>query len=835
MRRPFRPRRSDCGFALIAILTLLIAGALAFLVTIFGPDAMEAYRRHKTEAALAEAREALIGYATKYRDVVAPGDVYGFLPLPDLGTSHNNNGGSGCNGNVLEGCDAANFSGNANNITVIGRFPWRLLGTAPLRDGQGECLWLIVSGSHQRIQQTGTMNWDTLGQIDVVVANGATTLSSALAAPHERPLAIIFSPGQVLPGQDRSNSTVDTVTECGGNYNAKNYLDPASASAKNYFDGATYPSDGVTHNAFGDTSAAAKAIAASGGVFKDSDSKLWPNDCPSCTRTANDRALAITPDTVFGAVRKSSGFRTDINSMLDRMVGCLRDYAIAGGGSPPAAIAGYAPPGDKSAGRAPNDACYSAAPPLGYFTHWQDMLFVAGPNVGTFSVTVDGITQPCRGVLIFAGQRGAGQSRSDLAEQSALTNYLEGVNLASFSTPGIAFAGPSQFDIVSATQSTQQDIVRCIPTTASMETTNPPTLVDDEGNTLGPMASYDPGSRTVTLGSENATRDNGVAVNQLYGCAWTAEVDTRGKGFRTYFSFRFMGVTGGIGNNGFVFAAIDGQSNTTGVCGAAGSHLGYSGNNGVTPPLTSPKIGVEFDLQRNAGFSESTDIASSNPGRNDPCGRSGCGGSIGYDHHSAIVYWGHDQANAADSVTRPQDDDNVHGYPTTGSQGATPRPVPQNPSTSSAGVAFKDYLAKSDSNGDDQDDSWLYHVRVEVTPTRNINPLAAESSSTSFVTQVWIDHGNDTDPLVIAMKNTTRPMAQLYPTATLTLANTATVYDVAGSTCGTGGTCSTGQVCGTDNVCYRPGLKSVRLGFTGSQRTQDQQVLISNFFTSWLQ
>jgi hypothetical protein len=83
------------------------------------------------------------------------------------------------------------------------------------------------------------------------------------------------------------------------------------------------------------------------------------------------------------------------------------------------------------------------------------------------------------------------------------------------------------------------------------------------------------------------------------------------------------------------------------------------------------------------------------------------------------------------------------------------------------------------------------------------------------------------------MQNTTRSMAQLYPTATTTLADTATVYDVAGGACG--GACPTNQTCGTDNVCYRQGLKSVRLGFTGSQRTQDQQVHISNFSTSWLQ
>ncbi len=85
------------------------------------------------------------------------------------------------------------------------------------------------------------------------------------------------------------------------------------------------------------------------------------------------------------------------------------------------------------------------------------------------------------------------------------------------------------------------------------------------------------------------------------------------------------------------------------------------------------------------------------------------------------------------------------------------------------------------------------------------------------------------------MQNTARPMAQLSPTTATTLADTATVYDVADAPCGSDGACMSGYTCGTDKVCYRPGMKSIRLGFTGSQRTQDQQVTISNFFASWLQ
>ncbi|MBU1235773.1 MAG: hypothetical protein KJ634_09515 [Gammaproteobacteria bacterium] len=855
MRRRLSTRRAHRGFLLVGLLVLLVTGVLIFAVTVFGPEAAEARRKQQTEAALAQAREALLGYATTFRDSIDPSTVYGYLPLPDLGYSatpaNNRNNNVGCQ---HEGCDAGQSVVPAGsvfaNYTVIGRFPWYLMGTEPIRDGYGECLWYAVSGSHKRTQPVSPMNWDTLGQIDVVVANGSANLASTLTSVHDRPVAVIFSAGPPLPGQDRAPAANQVVDQCGGNYEVANYLDPGTAGAlagvTNYFGGSTNNASGYTRDETRTSPIGpddnTKSVATQGETYRRADNTLWSGACPigsNCALVANDRGLRLTTEALFGAIRKSSGFRTDINSMLDRMVGCLRDSFAAGVPFVPQAIAGYASPADKSAGRIPDNGCYGdAVAPLHYFANWQDMFFVAQPTAGTFNVTVDGLAQVCSGVLIFAGQRGAGQSRADDAEQNTVGNYLENDNmgdgattttddnLTSFVNPGLTFAGPGQLEIASPTQPLQQDIVRCIPTTGSVEATSPQNLVDAYGNLRSPLATYDPGTRTLTLGSEGATIYNGISANSLYGCAWTPEVSTRGNGFRAYFAFQFMGIDG-LGNNGFVFAAVDGERNGTNVCGAAGSHLGYSGNNGVTPPLTFPKIGIEFDRQRNSGFSESADITVSNPGRNDPTGGE-------YDYHSAIVYWGHEQANVTDSVTRPQDDDNVHGFPTTGSQGSSPRPAPQNPGASSPGLAFKDYRAKSDFDGDSQSDSWLYHVRVEVTPTRNINASTAELSNTTFITHAWIERDTPTSANIIAaMQNTTRAMSQLYPSAAPTLSDTATVYDVAGSACGTG--CPANQTCGTDNVCYSPALRSVRLGFTGSQRTQDQRVLISNFFASWLQ
>ncbi len=792
---------TSAGFALIALLALIAAGALFLLLEGLSPEAIDARRQRQNEEVLAQAREALIGYALKYRDVEGPNTVYGYLPLPDLGTSRNNN--VSC---AAEGCDAANFAGNMANVTVIGRFPWRMLGTGPLRDSHGECLWLAVSGSHQRVHQASPMNWDTLGHIDVVAANGAAALASIIATPHERPVAVIFAAGPPLPGQNRGASANDDVTQCGGNYDAKNYLDPGMAGAlagvTNYFAGST-------NQASGDTGAADKPLSPQGVVQRADDGTLWARSCPAgvaCTPAANDSGLRVTADSLFDALRKSSNFRIDINSMLDRMVGCLRDQV--------AASAGFS----LTPGRIPADACYDDnQAPRQYFTHWRDLVFA-----GTGGFTVNGVA--CPGVVVFAGQRDTAQSRATAAERNDFSKYLEGVNLAGINAGGTSFAGDEIFTTIESGQARQQDIVRCVPGTPSMETVQSPTL----GSLgFGQLAAYDLGTRVLTLGRAGVTTNDGAPAGALFGCAWMPEANSQGKGFRAYFTFRFRQIGTSVGDNGFVFTAVDTESNPAPGCGAAGSQLGYSGNNGVTPPLTLPKIGIEFDQGRQAGFSETGVTA----GRNDPCGTSGCGGSAGYNSHAAIVYWGHAAANAADGVTLPADDDNAHGLPGAGSQAGDPRPAPRNPDAA-PGIGFVNLRGQTSEGGN----SYLYHVRVEVTPGRDITGIAPELRQTAMRTEVWIERDSGTSAqLRAAMQNTTRPMAQLYPGYAAKLADSAAVYDVRGSACGDGGVCPAGQECGGDNVCYRPALKSVRLGFTGSQRTQDQQVDIGDFFASWLQ
>ena len=695
------------GAALLIFSIIIVMAALAYLVSSLAPDLSEASRERKTQEALAQAREALIGHALKYRESF-PDRMYGYLPLPDLGNSQNNN--AGC---PEEGCDAANFSGNALYKTVIGRLPWRTLGIEPLRDSNGECLWYAVSGSHQRIQRVSPMNWDTLSHLDVLVADNSATLVSALTNAHDRPAVIIFSPGPPLSGQNRSTSASDNVAVCGGNYDVKNYLDPDVATAlggvTNYL--ANCPNTinnsacGVTGNTDPSTDPA-KTLSTRGKVFE-SGGNFLPNACQgaNCNLVANDSGLELTGDTLFGAIRKHAYFRTDINSLLDRITDCLRDQAVPGGHS-----------------KIADHACYgSTVVPVGYYPNYKDMIYVAG---GTPSVNGAG----CAGALLFGSQRNTGQLRDTATNRGITTNYLEPPNLAG------PYSGTELFERVSPTQSVSRDIVRCIPTTRSFVTTASPGLA---AAGLSQLAEYAYATRTLTLGRTVAAPLVTVNPNFLYGCAWRPESRTLGSGLRSYFTFRILDggfVLAPAAIEGFTFTVVDGDNNGTDACGAAAQHLGYSGNNTESPFIAPPKIAFEIDPLISAGFVPTLNDHLNN-GRNDP---NYAGGHVG------ITYWGGETAFSAMPFAAPpalectppaynpgsgancylpqEEDDNVHGVAAAFRSGFAPPPAnpippaaaPSVPPDSPAG-AYK--LDPASPPSLVPVDPQFFHVRVELTRT----------------------------------------------------------------------------------------------------------------------
>ncbi len=424
------------GAALLIMLVLLVVSLAAVLVNSLISSTAKTARQEKTAAALAQAKDALIGYAVTYGDNHA-NQVFGYLPLPDLGTSRNNNV------TPAEGNAAANFSGNTKNLTVIGRLPWRTLGLPPLRDDQGECLWYAVSGSFQNTQQADVLNWDSLGHFDANSSNGTPsgTVSTTGANYAKRPAAIIFSASTVLQGQNRQASTTDIVDICGGNYNASNYLDSFNTNANinniiNYFAGSTNNSSGYAYNlnntSNGSQLSAAALSAPKNIIFGDIEVNIAGN----LVKIVNDRILTITADDIFSPIIRRSDFSAQISALMNDAVFIPHLQAVAIAGS-------------KGTDNV-NCVNTSNAVNKNFCNNWKEMLLLKST------------TGPCSRVLIFGGQKTATQVRLIAADKSDPANYLEGINLAAFATPVASssnFSGPSTFNA----NNPSADLLTCLP------------------------------------------------------------------------------------------------------------------------------------------------------------------------------------------------------------------------------------------------------------------------------------------------------------------------------------------------------------------------------------
>lgn len=187
------------GASLIMLMFILTIAAMAYLATSLSGSDIQTANRIKTATALAQAKAALIGWS------VGHASMPGALPCPD-----NTNSGS---------------AGSCSANTALGRLPWKTLGIGDLRDDSGECLWYALSPVFRNTISVSTrggsqpaLNSTTSGSITLLNKDG-----TAFASPV---IAVIFAPGAPLTGQDRDGG--GSVSICGGNTAATNYLDTAN-------------------------------------------------------------------------------------------------------------------------------------------------------------------------------------------------------------------------------------------------------------------------------------------------------------------------------------------------------------------------------------------------------------------------------------------------------------------------------------------------------------------------------------------------------------------------------------------------------------------------------
>ena len=204
-----RPARHSTqrGQSLLLMVIMVIGFGAAFY-TFVGVTSSAIERDKINTAVLAQARDALIGYAAS--DDNRPGS----LPCPDLITNVSGNTPNDGTTDLYSGNECPGFVAGSN--VYLGRLPWRTLGLPDLRDSSGERLWYAVSREFARnpwCLPNCPLSSDTLGELTVTGV-----------APASNVVAIIFAPGISLGAQVRDAASENT---------ASNYLENENADGSN--------------------------------------------------------------------------------------------------------------------------------------------------------------------------------------------------------------------------------------------------------------------------------------------------------------------------------------------------------------------------------------------------------------------------------------------------------------------------------------------------------------------------------------------------------------------------------------------------------------------------
>lgn len=411
---PFRTRRSACrpkqhGVALLLVLVIVMTVGLSLMFGRGGERGHHFARDQLTDAALAQAKAALIGYAVTYRDT-HDDEVFGYLPCPDAT-------GNGTAEAMTGGC-----SGSAKGKAAVGLLPYMTLNVADLRDRDGICLWYAVSGKFKAAAGKAVpMNWDTRGQFEVKDAGGGV-----LATPDDvngGASAVVFAAGLPLEGQNR---IVNAGERC--------LTKPAEISA--YLDGSY------------DFATTATIALVTGPVFNAGGNLV-----------NNDRLRWITPKEIFDTVKKRSDFNASPNGNIDRLISDLTAALTAkstlpnplgattvGSGAAERLVGGL--PGSPELKK--NDVAKDLE---SYFENWGDQFRYVKCSSG--SACLNGGT--CAGVLIFTGERVDGGPRSS-AEAAAIGSFLEGDRLEVWHGTSDTVSIDSHYS--AATPAT--DVARCL-------------------------------------------------------------------------------------------------------------------------------------------------------------------------------------------------------------------------------------------------------------------------------------------------------------------------------------------------------------------------------------
>jgi len=174
--------RSQNGIALLLFLFVVIVIGATYFITTMNSASPRSAQESRTQFALEQAKEALLGDAATYKGA---NYLPGRLRCPELLTLTS----------PIEGQAQSNCSTTGSRL---GRFPWSSLRMDKLVDSYGEPLWYVVSPGFS----AAPINSATLGQLMVDNRSNAA-------------VALIIAPGPPLPGQNRGTPSASAPPQPG--------------------------------------------------------------------------------------------------------------------------------------------------------------------------------------------------------------------------------------------------------------------------------------------------------------------------------------------------------------------------------------------------------------------------------------------------------------------------------------------------------------------------------------------------------------------------------------------------------------------------------------------
>lgn len=185
-------RQQQTGALLMVMAVMLSVVLLGVWLTMMHPKQWQALRTEHTQQGLAQAKQALLAYATQSLGTTPcqlncprPGD----LPCPDL----NNDG-------VAESsCTSASAR--------LGRLPWKTLGLGDIRDASGERYWYSLSNRYKNNPRVLPLNVDSAGEISLKQAGFLADATQGNGV-----VAVVIAPMFPLQLEDGVQQTRDDTT-----------------------------------------------------------------------------------------------------------------------------------------------------------------------------------------------------------------------------------------------------------------------------------------------------------------------------------------------------------------------------------------------------------------------------------------------------------------------------------------------------------------------------------------------------------------------------------------------------------------------------------------------